>query len=77
MFLKEFVDDTPWMHLDIAGTAWEEENKSWIAKGPTGIAVRSLVEFVHDLERFGAPTDGSGTQGSSAAKDRSEKGVGL
>ncbi len=49
MFLKEFVDDTPWMHLDIAGTAWEEENKSWIAKGPSGIAVRSLVEFVRDF----------------------------
>jgi leucyl aminopeptidase len=49
MFLKEFVEDTPWMHLDIAGTAWEEENKAWIAKGPSGIAVRSLVEFVRDF----------------------------
>src|SRR5215471_13346935 len=46
MFLKEFVDDTPWIHLDIAGVAWMEENKSWIAKGPSGIAVRSLVEWV-------------------------------
>ena len=46
MFLKEFVEDTPWLHLDIAGVAWMEENKSWIAKGPSGIAVRSLVEFV-------------------------------
>jgi leucyl aminopeptidase len=45
MFLKEFAEDTPWLHLDIAGTAWMEENKSWIAKGPSGIAVRSLVEF--------------------------------
>jgi len=60
MFLKEFVDDTPWMHLDIAGTAWEEDNKAWIAKGPTGIAVRSLVEFVRDFELNGAPTDGQG-----------------
>ena len=41
MFLKEFVEDTPWLHLDIAGTAWMEDNKSWIAKGPSGIAVRS------------------------------------
>jgi len=49
MFLKEFAEDTPWMHLDIAGTAWMEENKSWIAKGPSGIAVRSLVEFVRDF----------------------------
>ncbi|MFY9646232.1 MAG: leucyl aminopeptidase [Terriglobales bacterium] len=46
MFLKEFAEDTPWIHLDIAGTAWVEENKPWIAKGPSGIALRSLVEFV-------------------------------
>ncbi|MGA2003143.1 MAG: leucyl aminopeptidase [Terriglobales bacterium] len=46
MFLKEFVEDTPWIHLDIAGTAWMEEQKPWIAKGPSGIALRSLVEFV-------------------------------
>jgi leucyl aminopeptidase len=45
MFLKEFAEDTPWIHLDIAGTAWMEEQKPWIAKGPSGIAVRSLVEF--------------------------------
>jgi leucyl aminopeptidase len=63
MFLKEFVDETPWMHLDIAGTAWEEENKSWIAKGPSGIAVRSLVEFVRDVERNGPP-DGPRDPGS-------------
>src|SRR5260221_6953950 len=46
MFLKEFVDETPWIHLDIAGCAWMEESKPWIAKGPSGVAVRSLVEFV-------------------------------
>ncbi|MGC9988000.1 MAG: leucyl aminopeptidase [Terriglobales bacterium] len=46
MFLKEFAEDTPWIHLDIAGTAWMEDSKPWIAKGPSGIALRSLVEFV-------------------------------
>jgi len=46
MFLKEFVDETPWIHLDIASTAWLDADKSWIAKGPTGIAVRSIVEWV-------------------------------
>ncbi|MBI3474256.1 MAG: leucyl aminopeptidase [Acidobacteria bacterium] len=46
MFLKEFAEDTPWIHLDIAGTAWMEDTKPWIAKGPSGIAVRSLIEFV-------------------------------
>jgi leucyl aminopeptidase len=50
VFLKEFVEDTPWIHLDIAGTAWIDDNKSWIARGPSGIAVRSLVEFVRSYE---------------------------
>ena len=49
MFLKEFVEDIPWIHLDIAGIAWMEEAKPWIAKGPTGIAVRSLVQFVKNF----------------------------
>ena len=48
MFLKEFAEDTPWIHLDIAGVAWLEENKPWMAKGPSGAAVRSLVEFVRE-----------------------------
>jgi leucyl aminopeptidase len=50
MFLQEFAEDTPWLHLDIAGTAWMEENKPWIAKGPSGIAVRSLVEFARKFQ---------------------------
>ena len=49
MFLKEFAEETPWIHLDIAGTAWMEDNKPWIAKGPSGIAVRSLVEFAREF----------------------------
>jgi leucyl aminopeptidase len=51
MFLKEFAEDTPWIHLDIAGTAWMEDQKPWIAKGPSGIALRSLVEFVKDFAK--------------------------
>jgi leucyl aminopeptidase len=46
MFLKEFVGETPWIHLDIAGCAWNDENKPWTASGPTGIAVRSVLEWV-------------------------------
>lgn len=46
MFLKEFVGETPWIHLDIAGCAWNEEVKPWLPKGPTGIAVRSIAEWV-------------------------------
>jgi leucyl aminopeptidase len=46
MFLKEFAGDTPWVHLDIAGCAWNEEKKPWLAYGPSGVAVRSIVEWV-------------------------------
>jgi len=45
MFLKEFAGDTPWIHLDIAGTAWIDDAKPWAAKGASGIAVRTLVDF--------------------------------
>jgi leucyl aminopeptidase len=45
-FIREFAGDTPWIHLDIAGTAWNDEAKPWLAKGPTGIAVRTLVNLV-------------------------------
>ncbi len=49
MFLKEFVEDKPWIHLDIAGTAWLEEAKAWMPKGPSGVAVRSLVDFARHM----------------------------
>jgi leucyl aminopeptidase len=45
-FLREFVDDVPWAHLDIAGTAWNETGKSHLAVGPTGVCVRTLVSLV-------------------------------
>jgi len=44
-FLKEFADPTPWVHLDIASTAWLDDAKPWLAKGPSGVAVRSFVEL--------------------------------
>ena len=49
MFLKEFAEDTPWVHLDIAATTWSDEGKPWAAKGPTGIAVRTLIDFAMKL----------------------------
>ena len=48
-FLREFVADTPWIHLDIAGTAWNDDAKPWLAKGPTGVALRTLVHLVLSL----------------------------
>jgi len=44
-FIREFADPVPWVHLDIAGTAWLEEAKPFMPKGPTGIGVRTLVEL--------------------------------
>ncbi|HEY7839626.1 MAG TPA: leucyl aminopeptidase [Terriglobales bacterium] len=48
-FLQEFVGDTPWIHLDIAGTAWTEENKPWMPKGPTGAPTYTLIELVREM----------------------------
>jgi leucyl aminopeptidase len=42
-YLQEFVGETPWAHLDIAGTAWDFTEKSYIPKGPSGTGVRTLV----------------------------------
>jgi leucyl aminopeptidase len=44
-FLQEFVGDTPWVHVDIAAAAWNDEEKPYLPKGPSGVGVRSLVEF--------------------------------
>jgi leucyl aminopeptidase len=45
-FIREFAGDTPWIHLDIAGTAWNDDAKPWLAKGPTAVALRTLVHLV-------------------------------
>ncbi|RLC91650.1 MAG: leucyl aminopeptidase [Chloroflexi bacterium] len=42
-FLGEFVEDTPWVHLDIAGTAESDKEKGYLVKGATGVGVRTLV----------------------------------
>lgn len=45
-FLKEFADGVAWAHLDIAGTAWGDDARPYRSKGPTGIAVRTLLRIV-------------------------------
>jgi leucyl aminopeptidase len=47
-FLEEFVDGVPWVHLDIAGTAWDV-GREYVGKGPTGFGVRLLVRLARDL----------------------------
>jgi leucyl aminopeptidase len=48
MFLLEFAGETPWVHLDIAGTAYLDDAKPYSAKGPTGLPVRTMVRLATD-----------------------------
>src|SRR5579872_4586253 len=50
MFLKEFSGDTPWIHVDIAGTAWLDDAKPYLAKGPTGIPLGTFVRLALDWQ---------------------------
>jgi leucyl aminopeptidase len=47
-FLKEFASPTPWVHLDIANTAWLDDAKPFLAKGPSGVTVRTFVRLATD-----------------------------
>ena len=55
-YLQEFVGETPWAHLDIAGTAWDFTEKSYIPKGPSGTGVRTLVTCLRQWQPL-KPTD--------------------
>ncbi len=46
LFLKEFVDKTPWAHIDLAGPVWTEKESGYNNPGATGFAVRTLVNWV-------------------------------
>ncbi|MCA1617851.1 MAG: leucyl aminopeptidase [Acidobacteria bacterium] len=60
-FIKEFADGISWAHLDIAGTAWGDEAKPFRAKGPTGVAVRTLLNFVErEAARAGGAKEAEG-----------------
>jgi leucyl aminopeptidase len=50
-FLEEFVDKTPWVHLDIAGTADTDKEKGYLVKGATGVPVRTLVNVVLNMAK--------------------------
>ena len=52
LFIKEFTGDLPWVHMDIAGTAWAEEAKPYQPKGATGVAVRTLAELALDARSW-------------------------
>jgi leucyl aminopeptidase len=51
-FLSNFVDDTPWVHLDIAGTAWNQEGtkeKTYNPKGATGFGIRTILKYIQNV----------------------------
>lgn len=48
LFLKEFVADYPWAHLDVAGSAYSESDLGWLPKGPTGRPVGTMIEFLRN-----------------------------
>lgn len=45
LLLSKFAGDTPWVHLDIAGTAWYDEKRSYAPKGASGLTVRTLINL--------------------------------
>ena len=54
LFISEFTAGLPWVHMDIAGTAWVEEAKPYLPKGASGVAVRTLAELA--FSDFGPQT---------------------
>jgi leucyl aminopeptidase len=66
-FLKHFVGETPWIHLDVAGTAYLDGESSYMAKGPTGTPVRAFVSIVEDLAKNGHATNGVSTKSAATA----------
>lgn len=48
-FLKEFADETPWLHIDIASIAWTDKDRPYCPKGATGFGVRLIVEMLRDM----------------------------
>ncbi|MCD6599844.1 MAG: leucyl aminopeptidase, partial [Dehalococcoidia bacterium] len=53
LFLSEFVDNTPWVHLDIAWTALSDKESGYLVKGATGVGVRTLVKLALSLAEKG------------------------
>ncbi|HEV8593657.1 MAG TPA: leucyl aminopeptidase [Pyrinomonadaceae bacterium] len=50
VFIQEFIDKAKWAHLDIAGTAWNDGVRPHQAKGPTGVAIRTLIKLIENSQ---------------------------
>ena len=71
LFLKEFVGDTPWVHLDIAGPSTSPKERGYLGKGGTGVGVRTLVEYVRQRAN---QLEGAGTSEETPAPKASRGG---
>ena len=49
LFLEHFVNKTPWVHLDIAGTAYTKQARGYLPQGATGVHVKTLFNYIRDL----------------------------
>ncbi|HEX8821566.1 MAG TPA: leucyl aminopeptidase [Archangium sp.] len=70
LFLKEFVGETPWVHLDIAGPSVSPKERGYLGKGGTGVGVRTLVEYVRRRARI----EGSEASESTAPTFKPSRG---
>jgi leucyl aminopeptidase len=68
LFLKEFVGDVPWVHMDIAGPARSESDEGWLRRGGTGYGVRTLLEFLGSYSGTGGAAGAGAGAGRSAAE---------
>ncbi len=59
LLLQEFVDDRPWVHLDIAGPSRSDDDSGDVRKGATGFGVRTLLELLRTYEPLGSPAAGA------------------
>lgn len=50
LFLKNFVEDTPWIHIDIAGTAYTDEELSYCTQGGTGVPLRTIIHWLLSIK---------------------------
>jgi hypothetical protein len=70
LFLQEFVAGLPWVHLDIAGTAWGEGDSAYLSRGATGFGVRTLAEL---LSRWPSGSDRPPAPRRSGARPQAVK----
>jgi leucyl aminopeptidase len=69
-FLKSFVGETPWVHVDIAGTAYLDGESGWQAKGPTGMPVRTFVALAESLASGNGASASNGETNAAAVSTR-------